>query len=382
MDYSDVSLSKATIRTDKLLNNISTFKQLLQKDTKFMAVIKANAYSHGMIPIAKVIEEQHAANYFGVAQLSEALTLRSAGIKTPLLIFNAACPKDIKKAIQKEITLTVFSVDMANTIAEIANGMQKIAKVHLKIDTGMGRLGVSTFKEALAIYEALKQPYIYIEGIYTHFADSDDETGTDFTQKQYTHFKDILDHFKENGITFDLRHCCNTAGTINFPAYHLDMVRVGIGLYGLNPLAYDRDKIELAPVKTISSTVTYVKDFPADHSVGYNRTYYSKQPMRVATVAIGYADGVSLALSNQGYFAYKGHKLPVIGKVCMDQTMLDCTEVPELAIGEEVTYFGDPENGDVSLYELSELVGESQYDLVCRLGTRVNCVYKNEAEEE
>ncbi len=376
MNNHEAALSQADIHTDKLQHNISTFKQLLQENTQFMAVIKANAYSHGAVPIAQSIEKNKAADYFGVAQLSEALALRNQGIQTPILIFNSAHPKDIPAAIKQEITLTVFSTEAAAHIVSSAEDLQKTVKVHLKIDTGMARLGVSTFQEAYAVYQALASPYVDIEGIYTHFADSPDDTGTDFTQRQFTHFRSILEDFEQEGIAFAIRHCCNTAGTINFPAYHLDMVRVGLGLYGLNPLAHGRNKIDLSPIATVSSTVTHVKDFPAGESVGYSRTYYSKAPMRIATVAIGYADGVAYSLSNKGYFTYKGQQLPIIGKVCMDQVMLDCSEVPDLTIGEKVIYCGDPAEGDTSIYELAELTNESQYDLICRLGTRLNRVYQ------
>ena len=376
MNTQDKALSKAVIHTDKLLDNISTFKQLLSKDTQFMAVVKANAYSHGVLPVAKTIEKNQAADYFGVAQLSEALALREAGIQMPILIFNSAHKEDLKDAIRMNITLTVFSVEMARTIVEVAEDLQKLTKVHLKIDTGMARLGVVTFDEALEVYHALESPFVTVEGIYTHFADSPDETLTDFTQQQFASFKDILDAFEDKGIPFTLRHACNTAGTINFPDYHLDMVRVGLGLYGLNPLAYNREKINLSPVATVTTTVTHIKEFPEGESVGYSRTYYSKAPMQIATVAIGYADGVAYALSNKGHFTFKGQKLPIIGNVCMDQIMLDCSDVSELTVGEEVTYCGDPEDGDTSIYEFAQMTNESQYDLICRLGTRLNRIYK------
>lgn len=375
MNSQDTALSTAVIHTNKLLNNISTFKQFLNQDTKFMAVIKANAYSHGVLPIAETIEKKYAADYFGVAQLSEALALREAGIQTPILIFNSARTEDLEEAIKKQVTLTVFSVEMAKLIVKTAEDLQQLTRVHLKIDTGMARLGVVTFEEAFEVYQALDSPLVTIEGIYTHFADSPDETQTDFTQRQFLAFKAILDAFEEEGISFALRHACNTAGTINFPDYHLDMVRVGLGLYGLNPLAYDRKKIALSPIATVSTTVTHVKDFPEGESVGYHRTYYSKRPMRIATVAIGYADGVAYALSNKGHFTYQGHQLPIIGNVCMDQIMLDCSKFPELTVGDEVTYCGDPHDGDTSIYDFAQMTNESQYDLICRLGTRVNRIY-------
>lgn len=374
MNFSEVSLSKATIQTDHLLENIKAFKHLLTDNTKFMAVIKANAYGHGAVPLARKMENAHAADYFGVAQLSEALELRANGIQTPILVFNSVRTSEIEQAIQQNITLTVFSEAVAETIVETAEKLAVEAKVHLKIDSGMARLGVTTFEGALNIYNALQSSFIHVEGIYTHFADAPNIAPEDFTHEQFRRFKNILDQFKEKEIPFDMRHNCNTAATINFPEYHLDMVRVGLGLYGLDPNSHE-DNIALTPIETISTTVTHVKDFPEGESVGYDRTFFSNQPMRIATVAIGYADGVAKSLSNVGVFTYKGQKLPILGQVCMDQIMLDCTEIADLEIGEEVTYFGDPANGDLSATEVAEQADASQYELLCRIGNRVHRVY-------
>lgn len=375
MNVTDVSLSKATIQTNHLLKNIETFKALLTDNTKFMAVIKANAYSHGSVPLAHKMEEAGAADYFGVAQLSEALELREAGIKTPILIFNSVRPNEIELAIKNDVTMTVFSSEVALKIVHIAEDLNHLAKVHLKIDSGMARLGVTTFKEALEVHQSLTSENIVIEGIYTHFADAIEESPENFTHQQFTRFKTIVDNFEEQEIFFDLRHSCNTAATINFPEYHLDMVRVGLGLYGLDPTAGSENKIKLEPIETVSAVVTHIKDFPAGQSVGYGRTFVSENPMRIATVAIGYADGVAKSLSNKGNFTFDGHKLPILGEVCMDQVMLDCSEVGELMIGDMITYFGNPKNDDLLLTEVAKTADASQYDLLCRIGNRVKRVY-------
>jgi alanine racemase len=376
MNITDTSLSKATVDLNKLLQNIASFKGLLSEQTNFMAVVKADAYSHGAVPAAQEIEKQNAADYFGVAQLSEALKLRDAGIKTPILIFNATRPDEIEYAIENDVTLTVFSVEMAEHISKVAQQMNETVKVHLKIDSGMGRLGVCTFEEALAIYKAFTSDDVIIEGIFTHFADADNDAEKDFTEQQFNHFIQIVEAFESHGITFDLRHCCNTAATISFPEYHLDMVRVGIGLYGFNPTHNNQDKISLSPLETIQTTVTYVKDFPEGESVGYNRTYFSPEPIRIATVAIGYADGVPKSLSNKGYFTYEGHRLPIIGQVCMDQIMLDVSRVEDLELGDLVTYFGDPQDDNFSASEVAETTQTSVYEILCRIGDRVQRVYQ------
>lgn len=373
MDFEEVSLSTAHIQIDKLLHNIDTFKQLLSNRTKFLAVIKANAYSHGAVPIAHEIEKVGAADYFGVAQLSEALELRTNGISTPILIFNSMRPDEIKYAIQHNLTMTVFSPRVAKNIVTEAEKLGTLAKVHLKIDSGMARLGVPSFDEALKVYNALASSYVNIEGIYTHFADAKDTSPDNFTREQFAHFKKILDQFAAEGIDFEIRHTCNTAGTINFPDYHLDMVRVGLGLYGLDPT--NTSTVDLQPIETIRTIITNIKDFPAGKSVGYDRTYFSKEPIRIATAAIGYADGVAKSLSNKGYFTFNGKQLPILGEVCMDQVMVDCSKVPNLAIGDQITYFGDPAVGDLLVTEVAQTANASQYDLLCRIGNRMRRVY-------
>ncbi len=377
MNFEEVSLAKSTIHTDLLLNNITAFKELLTGQTKFMAVIKANAYSHGAVPLARKMEEAAAANYFGVAQLSEALELRAAGIQTPILVFNSMLMENIAEAIQQNITMTVFSTEVAEKIVATAEKLDLIAKVHLKIDSGMARLGVTTFEEAWKVYEALTSPHVFIEGIYTHFADAYEQTTDSFTHEQFSRYQEILAQFETKGIAFELRHTCNTAATINFPEYHLDMVRVGLGLYGLNPTVGEARAIDLTPIETVQATVTHIKDFPAGESVGYNRTFFSEKPLRIATVAMGYADGLAKSLSNKGAFTYQGQQLPILGAVCMDQVMLDSSAVEaELAVGDLVTYFGNPAHQDLSVQEVADFADESEYDLLCRIGNRVERVYK------
>ena len=380
MIITDFALSKATIQTNHLLQNITAFKNLLAEDTKFMAVVKADAYSHGAIPLAREMEAHSAADYFGVAQLSEGLSLREAEIETPILVFNAVRPQEIKYAIQHDVTMTVFTTEMAAEIVKTAEELEQTAKVHIKIDSGMARLGVTTYEEARQIYDALQSATVHVEGIYTHFADAKENSTKNYTHEQFRRFKEILDQFDTDGITFDLRHSCNTAGTINFPEYHLDMVRVGLGLYGLNPSVSQQDKIQLTPIQTVESTVTFVKDFPAGESVGYSRTYVSTEPMRIATVAIGYADGVAKSLSNKGFFTYNGQRVPILGEVCMDQIMLDVSAVPDIKIGEQVTYFGDPKDNNIQITEVAKMADASQYDLLCRMGARVHRVYSDSEE--
>lgn len=376
MNYKEVALSKVTIQTTALLQNIQAFKEQLQPETKFMAVVKADAYSHGAVPLAREMEAARSVDFFGVAQLSEALELRANGIETPLLVFNVVREHEIEYAIKENITMTVFTTELAQAIVQVAEALNKKAKVHLKIDSGMARLGVTTYAEAKSVYDALQSPNVHIEGIYTHFADAKENQPDNFTHEQFARFKAIIDAFEADGVTFDLRHCCNTAGTINFPDYHLDMVRVGLGLYGLNPAANNQDAIQLTPIQTVQTTITHIKDFPAGESVGYGRSYVAEKPIKIATVAIGYADGVAKSLSNKGYFSYQGERLPILGEVCMDQIMLDSTNLPDLKTGDQVVYFGKPADGNMLVTEVAKYANASQYDLLCRMGTRVKRIYE------
>lgn len=376
MDFTELSLSKTTIYKNKLLNNIHYFKKQLQPDTAFMAVVKANAYGHGASHLALAMEKEKAVDYFGVAQLSEAMELRTAGVRSPILLFNAVRLNEIDLAIENNITLTVFSTELALAIVNRAASIKKHAKVHLKIDSGMGRVGVTHFDTANEIYQILNTNGVIIEGIYTHFADATDTAPGNFTDEQFQCFQQILNQFTAQDIHFDLVHACNTAATINFPNYHLDMVRVGIGLYGFNPNPEPSTQVKLHPIQNVEAKITHLKTVPAGQSIGYNRNFFTKQPMKIATVAIGYADGVPKCLSNKGYFRYHTKKTPIVGDVCMDQTMVDVSPLSELCMGDYLTYFGDPADGYSSAFELAQIIDISVYELLCALGQRTARIYE------
>lgn len=376
MDFTELSLSKSKIYKKKLLDNIQTFKSIISRETSFMAVIKANAYGHGAVELAQFMEEKQAADYFGLAQLGEALELRKAGIKTPILLFNAIRLSEIDLAIKNKISLTVFSAELALAIVNRAESLQKEALVHLKIDSGMGRIGICQFSEAYKIYQILNSPSVTIEGIYTHFADATNQEPHNFTEEQFNVFKKIVDQFEEKDIHFNLVHACNTAATINFPEYHLDMVRVGIGLYGFNPNNLEDKELNLQPIQNVKAKVTHIKDFPAGHSIGYGRNFFSTEPMRVATIGIGYADGLPKALSNKGCFRYQGKKLPIVGDICMDQIMIDSSQATDLKVGDYLNYFGDPAEGYSSAEKIAQLIDSSSYELLCALGRRIDRSYE------
>lgn len=376
MNRTKYSLVTTKISISKLLNNINMIKNQLSENTYFMAVIKADAYSHGAIRLAQEMEKANVADYFGVAQLREALELRDEKIKTPILILSTVRTNEIDLVIKNRITITVFSKEIAKRIVNRAKKLNKKVDVHLKIDTGMARLGISTFEEAFELYQILNIPLVNIEGIYTHFVDADEPGPNSFSHVQFKRFKNIIAQFTEKKIYFKLKHSCNTAGTLNFPRYHLDMVRVGLGLYGFDPTIRNSKNIPLTPIQNLNAMVTHIKKIPAGHSVGYNRTYFSQKSMRIATVAIGYADGVPKTLSNQASFTYKGMNLPIVGQICMDQIMLDCSTAPDLTIGDYVNYFGDPSEGHSSVTDYAKIDAGNAYELLCRIGNRVERKYK------
>ncbi len=376
------SLSKATIDTNKLLKNIQTFKDYISVDTLFMAVVKADAYRHGAVPLAHKMEKSGLVDYFGVAQLQEGLELRAHNIITPILMFNSLRLSEVELAIKENITFSVFSKEIAREIVERATALKHTARVHLKIDSGMARLGISTFQNALELYKILNTEYVHIEGLYTHFADATDTAPGNFSDQQFVRFKEILQQFTERAIHFDLTHTCNTAATINFPNYHLDMVRIGIGMHGIDPTTEAESKLALAPIQSVEAVVTQIKDFPAGESVGYSRTYFSKEPMKIATVAIGYADGVAKSLSNKASLTYKGQKLPIIGLVCMDQLMVDCSKVDDLAVGDYVSYFGDPADKQLLIKDFAKRADSTAYELFCRIGNRVDHIYLSNGANE
>lgn len=365
----------AEIHLDAVKENIQTFKNRLKPETNFMAVIKADGYGHGAVETGKTAIEA-GADYLGVALLDEALELRKAGITAPVLVLSPIEKQAIETAVNENVTFTVFTKEIAQTAAETAEKLNKTATVHLKVDTGMTRIGVRTKEEALEVARILtNSKRINLEGIYTHFAAADHLDEAAFTRTQYESFRHLVDYLEKNSITFSLRHCCNTAAVIAYPEMQMDMVRVGIGLYGF---AADRSlehMITLTPAMTVKSRIAFVKSIPKGQTVGYGRTYTAEGERIIATLPIGYADGLVRLSSNQTVMTLDGKKVPIAGRVCMDQVMLDVTDFPETAIGDEVVYFGNPDRGESSAYDASDIAQTIPYEIICGISKRVPRVY-------
>jgi alanine racemase len=358
------------INLDAIEHNVKQFKEKLNSDCRFMAVVKADGYGHGAVEVAQAALKG-GADYLGVAFLDEALQLRNACITAPILILGYTAPQYIEPAIKNDITITLFSEEVLDSVIEHAKKLGKQAKVHLKVDTGMGRIGVQTKEEALKLAKkALSSDSIVLEGIFTHFAAAD-SADPSYTRQQFSNFMEIINYLHDHKIEVPIKHCCNSAGTMNFPEFHLDMVRVGISLYGLLPSPDVAHKaFALRQALTFKTKIASLKQVERGQAISYGCTYKTEREAMIATIPVGYADGLSRLLSNRGTMTVRNIQVPIVGRVCMDQTMLDVSAVADAQVGDEVIIFGDKQ-----IDEIAKLIGTINYEVVCLIGKRVPRVY-------
>lgn len=363
--------TQAEINLDALSHNVNTLKSLLNERTTFMGVIKANAYGHGSVQVANHLIREHQVNYLAVALLDEGIELREAGIDIPILVLSPVEIENARTAIKYDLTLTIFTTTLAEEINKEAKSLNKKAHVHLKVDSGMSRIGVLSKEEGKRILDTLDSETVNIEGIYTHFADADNMKDPSYTKKQFAQFKEIYTYLETQGYSFEYKHSCNTAATIRFPKFHLDMVRVGIGLYGYHADEAMVNELDLTPVMTVKSYLSYIKTLEANKSIGYGRTYTTNTKKIIGTIPIGYADGVPRYLSNQGHFIVAKQRAPIVGRVCMDQIMLDLTNIPSAKLEDEAVLFGDTNKGHPSLYDIAEMTYRFHYELLTNIHRRM-----------
>ncbi|WHZ02513.1 alanine racemase [Neobacillus sp. YX16] len=365
----------AEISINAIKHNTNQFKKYIGEPVNLMAVVKADGYGHGAAPVARAAVEE-GADYLAVAILDEAIELREAGITKPILVLGFTPIRSIRQAIIAGVDITVFSEDVLDEIIFQSERLQKTVAIHLKVDTGMTRIGAQTREEALILAaKAVESKFVFLKGIFTHFANADSEDPS-YTLQQFERFRAVISFLDSNGISIPLKHCCNTAGTMNFPEMHLDMVRVGIGLYGLYPdESLKEHPISLKQAMTLKTKIAALKMVPKSQPISYGCTYTPSVERLIASLPIGYADGLSRGLSNCGQFLLQGQKVLVAGRVCMDQTMIDVTSVPSCKEGDEVIIFGG--NGDVfqSVDEIALLMGTINYEVVCLIGKRVPRIY-------
>ena len=339
-----------------------------------MAVVKADAYGHGDGLVARTLEAK-GVRWFGVSNIGEAVSLRCQGIKGDILILGHTPPEMAKKLSDHGITQTVFSLEYANALSKEAKAAGVTVNAHLKVDTGMTRLGFRPVAEEIAPVYGI--PSLHFTGIFTHFscADTVDEFSDHYTRRQFTQFMQVCEGLSEMGISLGLRHSCNSAGTLRFPEMHLDMVRPGIILYGLVPSRDLCDDMgELKPVMELKTVVSMVKTVPEGTYVSYGATAKAEKEMQLATVPIGYADGYSRLASSKAQMLVGGKRAQVFGRVCMDQLMLDVTDIPVKA-GDVVTVFGRDGEAFIPVEELSDVERTINYETVCLIGKRVPRVY-------
>jgi alanine racemase len=367
-------ISWAEIDLGAIRNNVAGIKRLISSKTRLMSVVKANAYGHGMLEVARICLEE-GATYLGVASPGEAMTLRENDIRAQILVLGYVPENCAALMVVNRIDTAVFDLDTALALSQAASDTDKEARVHLKIETGMGRIG---FKPDAASLELIQEiallPGILIQGIFSHLATADCADKT-YAWQQAKIFNEFVAKVEAAGISIPLKHLANSAAIMEMPELYFDMVRAGIITYGLYPSdEVDKSALELVPAMRLRSRISFVKTIPAGYSVSYGRTYICQQETKVATVPIGYGDGYHRLLSNRGWASIRGQKVPLIGTVCMDQCMFDVSGIDEVRTGDDVILFGRPEDG-VTADDLAALMGTINYEIVCAPTSRISRIY-------
>lgn len=368
---------QANVDLKAICHNIREVKSLLKNGTKLMMIIKADAYGHGAVPVARAIDGQ-GIDAYGVAIIEEAIELREAGITKPILILGYTPKEQYELVVAYDVSQTVFQYEMAEALSEEAKRQGKKAKIHIKLDTGMSRIGFSDTKESLEEIKVISQlDGIEIEGIFSHFACADEMEKTN-AENQWKRYHDFVQLTEKENIHFPIKHISNSAGIIDIPKANLDMVRCGIISYGIYPSnEVLKNRIKLIPALEIKTHVIYVKEVEAGVGISYGATYVTKRKTKVATIPVGYADGYSRNLSNTGKVIIHGQYAPIIGRICMDQFMVDVTDIDDVRQGDTVTLLGRDQDAYISVEELAKWSHSFPYELVCTVGKRIPRCYLN-----
>lgn len=372
----------AEVDLDAIWENMVHMKEKIAENTKILAVIKTDGYGHGGVPIAKMLEQLDFMFGYAAATYEEAHVLREAGVKKPILILGYTFPYCYEELIREEIRPAVYRRDTVEELAAAAAKVGKKAKVHIKVDTGMGRIGITPDEEGLEFVRFLiEHPELEVEGIFTHFAKSDEADKTS-ANHQLELFQNFIDKIQtELGITIPVKHCSNSAAILEMPQANMDMVRAGITTYGLYPSEeVSKDIVPLRAAMSLYSHIVYCKMIHAGQSVSYGGLFTAQKDTRVATIPVGYGDGYPRSLSGRGYVLIHGKRAPILGRVCMDQFMVDISEIPEAMDGDKVTLLGMDGTERITAEELGELSGRFNYEFVCDLGKRIPRVYLQHGE--
>nr|WP_294494388.1 alanine racemase [uncultured Mediterraneibacter sp.] len=373
----------AEIDLDAILYNMEQMKKRIGEGASLIAVVKTDGYGHGAVPIAKMLEEKSCVWGYAVACLEEAVELRQNGIRKPIMVLGCVFPDQYEEMIYYDIRPAIYMEETASEISKEAVRQGKDAYLHIKIDTGMGRIGFPADAESVDIIERISGlPNVKLEGMFTHFAKAD-ETDKAFTIMQHERFLRIKEMTEKRGIPIRYFDCDNSAGIIDFPDMKHDLARAGISMYGMYPSEeVDQAAVDLRPALTLTSHVTFVKDVQEGTAISYGGTFVSDRPMRVATIPVGYGDGYPRSLSNKGYVLIHGKRARILGRVCMDQFMVDVTDIPETAFMDRVILIGDDGNDKITVEDLAKLSGRFHYEFVCCLGKRVPRIYKRNGKIE
>lgn len=367
----------AAIRLDAAVENIENMRKNLAPETKILAVIKADGYGHGAVQIAKRLEGFDYIFGYAVATAEEACALRENGLCKPVLILGYTFPDCYERLVAEDIRPTVFRPDMARELSAEALRAGKRLKIHIKVDTGMSRIGIFPDDRGVAfVREVMGLPGLEIEGMFTHFARADERDKTS-ARAQFERFTTFVERVeRELSLRIPLKHCANSAAIMEMPETALDLVRAGIAVYGLWPSEeMDREKSALRPLLALYSHIVYVKTLPAGTPVSYGGTYVTDKERRIATIPVGYGDGYPRGLSGKGEVLICGRRAPILGRVCMDQFMVDVTDIPEAKEGVLVTLIGEDGAERITMEELGNLSGRFNYELACDLGSRIPRVY-------
>ena len=368
----------AEVNLDAIENNFNELKKCVSSNVKLCAVIKADGYGHGAIEIAHLLKEK--ADYFSVATVDEAIELRNAKIKNKLIILSYVNKCYYRDLIKENIEFTVYTLESAININNIAKQMNKTAKIHIAVDTGMSRIGFDLSDDSVnTVKEISNLDNIEIVGIFSHYACAD-MTDKSTSNKQTDRYKDFIKRCENIGVNFPIKHMCNSAA-ISEMDEHFDMVRMGIALYGLYPSdEIDKSKLNLMPAMTLKSHITHIKDVPAGEGISYGHTYKTTESRKIATIAAGYADGYPRALSNTGKVIINGKFAPITGRVCMDQFMVDISDIPDVKVDDDVILFGSDGKNEITAEEIGKMTMSFNYEIICSIARRVPRVYKKGSE--
>ncbi|OON95949.1 MAG: alanine racemase [Candidatus Epulonipiscium fishelsonii] len=361
----------AEIDTQAIRHNYKQIRKIISDKVEIMGIVKADGYGHGAIEIAKILQEE-GVNRLAVAISKEAEELRQAGINLPILVLGYTQKDEIEKLIINNLTQTVFSYDIAKYINTQAKKFSTKVNIHIKIDTGMGRIGFLPNNDSIEeIKKISKLEYLNLEGMFTHFSTSDEEDTT-YTKEQWSIFKGFINELKNIGLEFPLLHASNSAATIAHRYAHLDIVRPGLILYGYYPSEYlNNGFINLKPAMCLKTQVVHIKELYKGSFIGYGKNYKVEKPMKIATIPIGYADGYSRKLANKGHVLINGEYAKIVGNICMDQFMVDVTGINDVKLGDEVVVFGKQGEKNIFVEEIAMLTDTINYEIICMIGKRV-----------